>query len=195
MALTMLTATVVGVSIPSFFLALLIQIGSIEFYQRTGIRVVFFGPNPGGGNSLLPKIALPALVLVARPLAHISRVTFVSLSEVLERDFVRTARAKGVRELLVFWRHVLRNAGVSILTAIGVSLRFALGSLPVAEIFFDWPGLGGTLLNGIFQRDTNVVAGAALGLGVTFLLINMGLDLIYRVMDPRLRRSDNGGAS
>jgi uncharacterized protein len=194
MALTMLTATVVGVSIPSFFLALLIQIGSIKFYQRTGIRVAFFGPNPGGGSSLLPKIALPALVLVARPLAHISRVTFVSLSEVLERDFVRTARAKGVRELLVFWRHVLRNAGVSILTAIGVSLRFALGSLPVAEIFFDWPGLGVTLLNGIFQRETNVVAGAALGLGVTFLLINMGLDLIYRVIDPRLRGQNNGGA-
>ena len=194
MALTMLTATVVGVSIPSFFLALLIQIGSIEFYQRTGIRVVFFGPNPGGGNSLLPQIALPALVLIARPLAHISRVTFVSLSEVLERDFVRTARAKGVRELLVFWRHVLRNAGVSVLTAIGVSLRFALGSLPVAEIFFDWPGLGVTLLKGIFQRETKVVAGAALGLGVTFLLINMGLDLIYRAIDPRLRRQNNGGA-
>jgi len=195
MVLPMLTATVVGVSIPSFFLALLIQIGSIEFYQYTGIRVVFFGPNPGGGNSLLPRIALPALVLVARPLAHISRVTFVSLSEVLERDFVRTARAKGVRELLVFWRHVLRNAGVSILTAIGVSLRFALGSLPVAEIFFDWPGLGVTLLNGVFQQETNVVAGAALGLGVTFLLINMGLDLIYRVIDPRLRGQSNGGAS
>lgn len=194
MALTMLTATVVGVSIPSFFLALLIQIGSIEFYQYTGIRVAFFGPNPGGGNSLLPQIALPALVLVARPLAHISRVTFVSLSEVLERDYVRTARAKGVRELLVFWRHVLRNAGVSVLTAIGVSLRFALGSLPVAEIFFDWPGLGVTLLNGVFQRETNVVAGAALGLGVTFLLINMGLDLIYRVVDPRLRGQSNGGA-
>jgi uncharacterized protein len=194
MALAMLTLTVVGVSIPSFFLALLIQIGSIEFYHRTGIRVAFFGPNPGGGNSLLPQMALPALVLMARPLAHISRVTFVSLSEVLERDFVRTARAKGVRELLVFWRHVLRNAGVSILTAIGVSLRFALGSLPVAEIFFNWPGLGVTLLNGIFQRETKVVAGAALGLGVTFLLINVSLDLIYRILDPRLRGQNNGGA-
>jgi len=193
MALTMLTLTVVGVSVPSFFLALLIQIGSIEFYQRTGIRVAFFGRNPGLGTSLLPRMALPALVLVARPLAHISRVTFVSLSEILERDFVRTARAKGVREVLVFWRHALRNAGVSILTAVGISLRFALASLPVAEIFFDWPGLGVTLLNGVFQRETEVVAGAALGLGVTFLLVNMGLDLIYRFIDPRLREK-NGGA-
>ncbi|MFO7740921.1 MAG: hypothetical protein R6X31_01285 [Anaerolineae bacterium] len=93
MSLPMLTLTVVGVSIPSFFLALLIQIGSIEFYRRTGIRVVFLGPHPGGGSSLLPRIALPALVLIARPLAHISRVTYVSLSEVLECDFDRTARA------------------------------------------------------------------------------------------------------
>ncbi len=119
MALTVLTLTVVGVSIPSFFLALLIQIGSIEFYRRTGIRVAFFDRNSSMGTSLLPRIALPGLVLVARPLAHISRVTFVSLSEILERDFVRTARAKGVREALVFWHHVIRNVGVSILTAGG----------------------------------------------------------------------------
>jgi ABC-type dipeptide/oligopeptide/nickel transport system permease component len=63
----------------------------------------------------------------------------------------------------------------------------------VVEIFFDWPGLGVTMLNGIFQRETSVVAGAALGLGVTFLLINMSLDLIYRVIDPRLRAHNTGG--
>jgi peptide/nickel transport system permease protein len=194
LALPMLTVTVVGISIPSFFLALLIQIGSIAFYRRTGIRLVLFGSHLPGTKSLLPKMALPALVLVARPLAHITRVTFVSISEVLGQEYVRTARAKGLREILVFWNHVLRNAGVSILTAVVVSLRFALGSLPVAEIFFDWPGLGVTMLNGIFQRETSVVAGAALGLGVTFLLINLSLDLIYRVIDPRLRTQNNGGA-
>jgi uncharacterized protein len=193
LALPMLTVTVVGISIPSFFLALLLQIGSIKFYQRTGIRLVLFGPHLPEARSLLPKMALPALVLVARPLAHITRVTFVSLSGVLEQDYVRTARAKGLREILVFWNHVLRNAGVNILTAVVVSLRFALGSLPVVEVFFDWPGLGVTMLNGIFQRETSVVAGAALGLGVTFLLINMSLDLIYRVIDPRLRAQNNGG--
>jgi uncharacterized protein len=193
LSLPMLTVTVVGISIPSFFLALLLQIGSIKFYQRTGIRVVLFGPHLPEAKSLLPKMALPMLVLVARPLAHITRVTFVSLTEVLEQDYVRTARAKGLREILVFWNHVLRNAGVSILTAIVVSLRFALGSLPVAEVFFDWPGLGVAMLNGIFQREISVVVGAALGLGLTFLLINMSLDLIYRVIDPRLRARNSGG--
>ena len=80
-----------------------------------------------------------------------------------------------------------------ILTAVVVSLRFAVGSLPVVEVFFDWPGLGVTMLNGIFQREATVVAGAALGLGVTFLLINMGLDLLYRYIDPRLRTQNHGG--
>jgi peptide/nickel transport system permease protein len=194
LSLPMLTVTVVGMSIPSFFLALLLQIGSIKFYQRTGIRLVLFGPHLPDTPSLLPKLALPALVLIARPLAHITRVTFIALCEVLEQDYVRTARAKGLREILVFWNHVARNAGVSILTAVVVSLRFALGSLPVVEVFFDWPGLGVTMLNGIFQRRANVVAGAALGLGVTFLLINMGLDLLYRAIDPRLRAQNHGGS-
>jgi len=193
LALPMLTVTVVGVSLPSFLLALLLQIGSIEFYKRTGIRVVFFGPNLGGAKSLLPRFALPALVLAARPLAHMTRVTFVALSNVLEQDYVRTARAKGLRELVIFGHHVLRNAGVRILTAVAVCLRFALGSLPVVEIFFDQPGLGVTMLNGIFQRQTNLVAGAALGLGVTFLLVNTTLDVIYRVIDPTLRSQNGGG--
>lgn len=193
LGLPLLTVTVVGVSIPSFLLALLLQIGSIEFYKKTGIRLVLFGPNPGGASSLLPKFTLPALVLAARPLAHITRVTFVALSNVLEQDYVRTARAKGLREILVFWHHVLRNAGVRILTAVAVSLRFALGSLPVVEIFFDQPGLGVTMLNGIFQRETDLVAGAALGLGVTLLVVNASLDLIYRIIDPTLRSPNGGG--
>jgi uncharacterized protein len=193
LALSTLTVTVIGVSIPSFFLALLIMIGSIEFYQLTGVRLVLFGPRMSHSQALLPRVVLPALVLTARPLAHITRVTFISISEVLERDYIRTARAKGVPALLVFWTHTLRNAGISILTAVVISLRFALGSMPVAEIFFNWPGLGVTMLNGIYQRDVRVVAGSALLLGVSFLLINMALDLLYRFIDPRLRDQENGG--
>ena len=195
LALSTLTLTVIGVSIPSFFLALLFQVGAIEFYKRTGVRLVFFSSGLHQFRSLLPLVTFPMLVLAARPLAHIARVTFVSLSDVLRQDFVRTARAKGLRPLIVFWRHTLPNVGISILTAVVVSLRFALGSLPVVEVFFDWPGLGVTMLDAIYQQKIEVVAGAALSLGVTFLLINMSLDLIYRLIDPRLRaQSDGGGA-
>lgn len=189
-ALPTLTLTVIGISIPSFFLALLLQVADIRFYQRTGIGLFpVYGVSLHRTGSLLPQVVAPALVLAARPLAHITRVTFVSLSEVLERDFIRTARAKGLGEAMVFWRHALRNGGIPILTAVVVSLRFGLGSLPVVEVFFSWPGLGQRMLEGIFKGEVRVVAALALSIGVTFLLITLLLDLVYRWIDPRLREA------
>jgi peptide/nickel transport system permease protein len=196
LSLPTLTLTVIGISIPSFFLALLFQVADIRFYQRTGVGLFpVYGISGHRTTSLLPQVIAPALVLAARPLAHITRVTFVSLSEVLNRDFIRTARAKGLRPSVVFWRHALRNTGVSILTAAVVSLRFALGSLPVVEVFFEWPGLGVTMLDGIYARETEVVAILALSLGVPFLLVNLLVDLLYRLIDPRLRTQVDGGGA
>jgi peptide/nickel transport system permease protein len=193
LALSTLTLTVIGVSIPSFFLALLLRVADIAFYRRTGMGLVpVFGADMDRTQSLLPMLTFPALVLAARPLAHITRVTFVSLSEIMHRDFIRTARSKGVHPTTVFWRHALRNVGVGVLTAVVVSLRFALGSLPVVEIFFDWPGLGATMLDAIRRGDARLVALLALSLGVTFLLVNMVLDVVYRWIDPRLRASVSG---
>ena len=190
-----LTLTVIGVSIPSFFLALLFQVADIRFYQRTGVGLFpVYGISLHRTTSLLPQVIAPALVLAARPVAHITRVTFVTISEILNRDYIRTARAKGLRPGVVFWKHTLRNAGVSIFTAVVVSLRFALGSLPVVEIFFQWPGLGVTMLNGIYERDSQVVSALALSLGVAFLLVNLLVDVVYRFIDPRLRLQTNGGA-
>lgn len=195
-SLSTLTLTVVGVSIPSFFLALLFQVADIRFYQNTGMGLFpVFGISSHRTASLLPQVVAPALVLAARPLAHITRVTFVSISEILNRDYIRTARAKGLGPSVVYWRHTLRNAGVSIFTAVVVSLRFALGSLPVVEIFFQWPGMGVTMFNAINARDTTVVTALALTLGVTFLLVNLMADLLYRFIDPRLRMQTNGGES
>ena len=195
LSLPTLTLTVIGVSIPSFFLALLLQVADIKYYQQTGTGLFPIHGIGGYRRSLMPHIVPPALVLAARPLAHITRVTFVSLSEIVNRDFVRTARAKGLHARVIFWRHTLRNASVSIFTAVVVSFRFALASLPVVEIFFNWPGLGVTMLNAIYQGEVKVVAALALSLGVTFLLINLAADLIYRGLDPRLRVPGNGGGT
>ena len=193
LSLPTLTLTVIGVSIPSFFLALLLQVADIKFYQRTGTGLFPIYGISEYRASLMPHIIPPALVLAARPLAHIARITFISLSEILHQDFIRTAHAKGLHPRVVFWEHTLRNAGISILTAIIVSLRFALGSLPVVEIFFNWRGLGITLLSAIQAREVRATAALALSLGVTFLLLNLGVDLIYRFIDPRLRTEANGG--
>jgi peptide/nickel transport system permease protein len=194
LSLSTLTLTVVGVSIPSFFLALLFRIADIRFYQRTGIGLFpVYGMSGHRTASLLPQLVAPALVLAARPLAQIARVTFISISEILNRDFIRTAQSKGLHSAVVFWRHALRNAGVSILTAAVVSLRFALGSLPVVEIFFEWPGVGSAMLDAIFAGRATVVAALGLSLGLTFLLVTLLSDILYRWIDPRLRAQVNGG--
>jgi len=177
-----LTATLLGVSLPSFFTALLLQVIEIVWYRRTGLRLV-----PVGGFGWDAHIVLPALVLAARPLAQIARVTCVSMSEAAHQDFVRTAWAKGLSPKQIWGDHVLPNAAVSILTALGLSMRFSLGSLPVVEYFFGWPGLGATLLAAIRARQLNLLVTLALAIGVTFMMVNLVLDLAYRLIDPRLR--------
>lgn len=183
LATVAMTATLLGISTPTFFTALLLQIAEIKFYNTTGFRLV-----PVAGFGWDAHLVLPSLVLAARPLAHIARVTLVSVREVLDQDYMRTAMAKGLPNPLVWSRHILRNVAVPILTGIGVSLRFSLSSLPVVEYFFNWPGLGGTLLTGIRTRQSSLVVTLALALGATFMVVNLILDLAYRLIDPRLRR-------
>lgn len=177
-----LVASIIGVSVPSFFAALLLQLGVIQLTRLTGRTVL-----PAGGFGWDKHLLLPALVLAARPLAQIARVTFVTLNEVLDQDYIRTAYSKGLTTRAVINRHVIRNAAVAILTTIGVSLRFALSSLPVVEFFFAWPGLGFTLLKSISQRDDNLTVVLLLSLGILFIAVNLFLEIAYRLIDPRLR--------
>jgi peptide/nickel transport system permease protein len=181
MGLVAMTATLLGVSTPTFFVALLLQVAEIIFYQQARFRLV-----PVAGFGWDAHLVLPALVLAARPLAHIARVTLVSVREVLVQDYMRTAVAKGLPNPALWSRHALRTAAVPILTGIGVSLRFSLSSLPVVEYFFSWPGLGAALLEGIRQREGPLVATLALALGLTFIVVNLALDAAYRFLDPRL---------
>ncbi|MGC8787336.1 MAG: ABC transporter permease, partial [Anaerolineae bacterium] len=185
LSLGLLTTTLLGISLPTFFTALLLQVIEITWYQRTGVRLV-----PVGGFGWDAHLILPGLVLAMRPLAQLARITFVSLTEAAHQDYVRTAWAKGLPSRQVWGNHILPNAIVPILTSLGVSLRFSLGSLPVVEYFFGWPGLGTTLLNAIRMRHTNLVIALALALGLTFMLLNLILELAYRLLDPRLRMMD-----
>jgi peptide/nickel transport system permease protein len=181
-SLGLLSTSLLGISMPTFFTALALQVVEIMWYRRTGIRLV-----PVGGFGWDSHIILPALVLATRPLAQLARITAVSMSEAAQQDYVRTAWAKGLPTSQVWGQHVLPNAIVPMLTALGVSLRFSLGSLPVVEYFFGWPGMGSTLLDAIRMRQANLVITLALALGVTFMLINLFLELSYRLLDPRLR--------
>ena len=130
-----MTLSLLGISLPSFFLAALLQIAGIYWYRTFGFSVVRMG-----GFGWDARLILPTLLLAARPLAHLARVAYVSLRDILGEDYVRTARAKGLTRRLVLGVHAARNAAVPLLTALGVSLRFSLASLPVVENFFPGPG-------------------------------------------------------
>lgn len=186
-SLLFLVLAIVGVSTPSFFLAMLLQILEINFYRRTGFALV-----PVGGFGWDRHIILPALVLAARPIAQVARVSFVSLARILDADYVRTARAKGLIEREVISRHALRNAGVSILTALGTSMRFSLSSLPVVEAIFQWGGMGALLLDAVRSGNANLAATLTLILGVLFVLMHVVLDHLYRLVDPRMREDISG---
>lgn len=180
-----MTATLIGVSVPSFFAAALLQIAEIYWFRATGVRLV-----PVGGFGWDAHLVIPALVLAARPLAHLARIAYMTFLEILEQDYIRTAHAKGLYDTMVTRGHAYPNAAVPILTALGVSLRFSLGSLPVVEYFLGWPGIGAALLDAIRNRQDVGVAGMALVIGLTFMLVNLLLDVAYRYVDPRLKQRD-----
>lgn len=179
-----LSVTTIGISAPSFFVALMLQHGVIRYTISRGSRFL----SVSGFGWDIDHMLLPILVLSARPLAYITRAAFLAFKNVMDQDFIRTANAKGLRNWQTVWVHGLKNAAVPILTAVGVSLRFSLSALPVVELFFNWPGVGTQLLTAINNRDTAVVVTLALALGLTFQLINLLLDISYRLIDPRLRQ-------
>jgi ABC-type dipeptide/oligopeptide/nickel transport system permease subunit len=186
-SLLMIMLSIIGISVPSFFMAMLLQIAVIKISQTTGSEFL-----PVGGLGWDKRMILPALVLAARPLAQISRVTFVTIEEILLQDYVRTAHSKGLRQRVVTGVHVFKNAAISILTTVALSLRFSLSSLPVVEFFFGWSGIGFTLLKAISQRDDNLTIILALSLGALVIFVNIVLDILYHLIDPRLADVSRG---
>jgi peptide/nickel transport system permease protein len=137
----------------------------------------------------LEHMLMPVLVLAALPLAYLTRASFLSLSHVMDEEYIRTAFSKGLTQRQTVNAHALRNIAVPVLTALGVSMRFALSTLPVVEFFFAWPGMGRRLLEAIDMRQTLTVVVLATALGLTFLLVNLLLDIAYRMIDPRTRET------
>lgn len=183
LALPLLTLTILGISTPSFFAGLLLQVGELRYLAITGRRLV----SMAGFGWDFEHMLMPVLVLAARPLAYLTRAAFLSLIRVMEEDYIRTAFSKGLSLRRIVNVHALRNIAVPVLTAVGVSVRFSLSTLPVVEVFFNWPGMGRRLLEAINTRQTLVVVALASALGLTFLLINLLLDIAYRIVDPRVR--------
>lgn len=175
--LAALLGSLVGISLPIFWLGLLaILIFSVKLRWL-----------PAGGIGTLAHLILPALVLGAASSAVIARTTRASMLEVLRQDYVRTARAKGVGERVVIYRHALKNAMIPILTVFGLEFGYNLGGAVLTETVFSLPGVGRLIVEGIFARDYPVVQGALLLVATTFVLVNLLTDVAYAFFDPRIR--------
>jgi len=168
----------IGVSMPVFWLGMML----IVLNAHTGAVFAVSGYAPLS----VRHFALPCLALGTVTGALLARLTRSSLLEVLGRDYVRTARAKGVAEWRVLLRHALRNALAPIVTVIGTSLASLLSGAVLTETVFNIPGLGREIFNAIEGRDYPVVVGAVMWLAVLFVLVNLGIDLLYAWLDPRI---------
>ncbi len=171
-----------GVSMPNFWLGpLLILCFSLGL-----------GWTPVSGRESAASLILPAVTLGTGFAAILARMIRSSLLEVLGEDFVRTARAKGLSEPQVIWRHALRNAWLPVLTLIGMQLGALLGGAVVTEVVFDWPGVGSLMIDAIQRRDYPVVQGCVLFVSLSYVLVNTLTDLLYGLVDPRIRQGGRG---
>jgi peptide/nickel transport system permease protein/oligopeptide transport system permease protein len=141
---------------------------------------------PPSGYGGIKYLILPALALGSRSIAFLARVTRSSMLEVLGGDFVRTARAKGLRERVVIGRHALRNALIPIVTVLGLDFGYYLTGSILTETIFSWPGIGRYVVNAISRRDLPAINGSVLFLSVVFVLVNLITDLAYAKADPRV---------
>jgi len=144
---------------------------------------------PPSGYGGIKYLILPALALGSRSIAFLARVTRSSMLDVLGGDFVRTARAKGLKERVVVVRHALRNALIPIITVLGLDFGYYLTGSILTETIFSWPGLGRYVVNAITRRDLPAIQGSVLFLSVVFVLVNLLTDLAYAKADPRVAYS------
>ncbi len=176
---------VLGLSLPNFWIAILLIIGASSLFGW--LPAIIYVPPWTDPWVNLQQMFLPVLSLGLGLSAVVMRMTRSSMLEVLGQDFIRVARAKGLATRTVLLRHALRNALIPIVTVLGLQMGFLLGGVVITEQIFGLPGLGWTLLNGVYQRDYPVVQGTVMVFAVTFVLVNLFVDLLYTYLDPRIR--------
>ena len=177
--------SLLGISMPNFWLALLfitfIAVG-LRWFPPGG-----YVPLEKGFGPWLNALILPALSIAAAPASALSRMVRASMLDVLSKDYIRTARAKGQRERWVIIRHALRNSLMAPLTIIGMQVGYLLGGAIIVETIFFFPGMGRLLLEAGIDQDYSVVQGVALVAALAFILVNVLVDFVYIIIDPRLR--------
>jgi len=166
-----------GQSLPTFWLGIMLIL----------VFSVHWGWLPSSGRGSPDHLILPAITLGLFTTARIARLTRSGMLDVLNQDFIRTARAKGVSDPPVVWKHALKNAAIPIVTIVGIELGTLLGGSVITETIFAWPGVGRLSVQAIYNRDYPVVQAAVFLLASTFVLVNLVVDILYTYLDPRIR--------
>lgn len=183
----LLTLTVIlGISTPAFWLGLVLIVVFALWLNLFPVSGMYDVVRGGGLVDLLHHLVLPALTLAAVATAVIARVTRTQMLEVLDRDYIRIARAKGVRENRIRYRHAFRNALVGIVPVVGLQAGFVLGGAVYVETVFQWPGIGRMLVEAIGTRDLLLVQGGVLVVAAAYVFINLITDLVQYALDPRI---------
>ena len=166
-----------GQSTPNYFLGILL----ILFFA------VWLGILPASGRGDIRNLILPAVTLAAYPVARLARVVRSEMLDILGRDYIRTARSKGLPDPVVLRKHALRNALIPVVTILGLDLGFLLGGAIIVETVFAWPGVGSLVVQSVSNRDYPIVQAAAFLVATIFVVANLFVDLLYGFLDPRVR--------
>lgn len=181
------TAGLIGLAFPNFWLATMFLLITSVFFHWVP-SVIFIPPTQDlVGN--LQQMFLPSLALSVQLMAVEMRMARASMLEVLRQDYIRTARAKGLRENVVLYRHALKNAFIPVITVIGIQMGALMGGSVIIEQIFGLPGVGWSLVQGIFGRDYPMVQVTALFLATVFVVVNLLVDITYAYLDPRIKYS------
>ncbi|MGR3757534.1 MAG: ABC transporter permease [Tranquillimonas sp.] len=184
---TITFAVLLGISIPSFFLGMMMILlfaVRLRWFPVSGMWPIYGARDAA---ALISHLAMPALALAVVATGVVARLSRSALLEVLRQDFIRTARAKGVHERSVIWRHALRAAMVSILPVLGIQAGFVLSGAVYIEIVFQWPGIGRMLVDAILRRDILLVQGGVVFVAVCYVFFNIVVDVAQSLLDPRIR--------
>lgn len=172
-----MTGALLGVSMPNFWLGLLL----------IWLFAVSLGLLPSFGYGSIKHLILPTITLGTSMAAITTRLTRSSMLDVLNQDYIVTAKAKGLDEKTILLRHALKNAMLPVITFVGLQLGFLLGGAVIVETIFAWPGIGRLLVDSIYARDFALIQGCVLFIAVIFALANLAVDILYAYLDPRIR--------
>ena len=177
----------IGASVPNFFLSLLliyVLAVKMKLFPTSGM---YSAGSNGDWKDLLYHLALPAFVCGIQPIGNYIKQTKSSVLEVLNEEYIKTARSKGLRNVVIVIKHAFRNSLIPIVTTLSLSVPFLIGGAVVTEQIFAWPGIGSLMITAITSRDYPVIMGVAVLICVVVLVVNLILDLIYAALDPRIK--------